>query len=151
MQLEPWVPLCVLFDWWFSPWGALGGMVGWYCCWQEPGIAVPWKAVQEPDRYRWGCTQPIIELSTGIPMRGLGTEELKGLANPQVNNDIYIVYFFNLIHFFMFRYFSYNPDISRTFILSKCEASLKQQIPQFWHSGTLQNGKHCFLNQLNHL
>jgi hypothetical protein len=25
MQLEPWVPLCVLFGWWFSPWEFWGG------------------------------------------------------------------------------------------------------------------------------
>jgi hypothetical protein len=24
MQLEPWVPLCVFFDWWFSPWELWG-------------------------------------------------------------------------------------------------------------------------------
>jgi hypothetical protein len=24
MQLEPWVPPCVLFGWWFSPWELLG-------------------------------------------------------------------------------------------------------------------------------
>ena len=37
MQLEPWVPSCVLFDWWFSPWelwgvGGKAGLGGWYCC-----------------------------------------------------------------------------------------------------------------------
>lgn len=29
MRLEPWVPPCVLFGWWFSP-GSSGGLVG--CC-----------------------------------------------------------------------------------------------------------------------
>jgi hypothetical protein len=24
MQMEPWVPPCVLFGWWFSPWEFLG-------------------------------------------------------------------------------------------------------------------------------
>jgi hypothetical protein len=28
MRLEPWVPPCVLFGWWFSPWEH-GGGVGW--------------------------------------------------------------------------------------------------------------------------
>jgi hypothetical protein len=26
-------------------------------CWQEPGIAVSWEAVPEPDQYRCGCLQ----------------------------------------------------------------------------------------------
>jgi hypothetical protein len=32
MQLKPWVPPCVHFSWLFSPWDALGVMVGYYCC-----------------------------------------------------------------------------------------------------------------------
>ena len=32
MQLEPWVPACVLFGWWFSPWELWGVLVGSYCC-----------------------------------------------------------------------------------------------------------------------
>jgi len=32
MQLEPWVPLSVLFGWCFSPWELwVGCLVGWYC------------------------------------------------------------------------------------------------------------------------
>jgi hypothetical protein len=34
-------------------------------CWQEPGIAIPWKALPEPDKYRGGCLQPTIKLSMG--------------------------------------------------------------------------------------
>jgi hypothetical protein len=30
MQLEPWVPPCVLFGWWFSPWELWGLLVGSY-------------------------------------------------------------------------------------------------------------------------
>jgi hypothetical protein len=29
IQLEPWVPPCVLFGWWFSPWELGGGVSGW--------------------------------------------------------------------------------------------------------------------------
>jgi hypothetical protein len=25
-------------------------------CWQEPGIAVPWEALPEPDQYKCGCS-----------------------------------------------------------------------------------------------
>jgi hypothetical protein len=32
MQLETWVPPCVLFGWWFSPWELWGVLVGSYCC-----------------------------------------------------------------------------------------------------------------------
>jgi hypothetical protein len=31
MRLEPWVPPCVLFGWWFSPWELWGVLVGSYC------------------------------------------------------------------------------------------------------------------------
>jgi hypothetical protein len=32
MQLEPWVPPCVLLGWQFSLWELWGYLVGWYCC-----------------------------------------------------------------------------------------------------------------------
>ena len=34
MQLEPWVPPCIFFGWWFRPWELWGeeGLVCWYCC-----------------------------------------------------------------------------------------------------------------------
>ena len=32
MKMEPWVPPCVLFGWWFSPWELWGVLVGWYHC-----------------------------------------------------------------------------------------------------------------------
>jgi hypothetical protein len=32
MQLEPWVPPCVFFGWWFSPRELWGVLVGSYCC-----------------------------------------------------------------------------------------------------------------------
>ena len=31
MQLEPWIPLCVFFGWWFSPWEFCGLLVSSYC------------------------------------------------------------------------------------------------------------------------
>jgi len=40
MWLEPWVPPCVLFGWWFSPWELWKGLVGWYCC-SSYGVANP--------------------------------------------------------------------------------------------------------------
>jgi hypothetical protein len=51
-------------------------------CWQEPDIAVSWEAV--PDKYRGGCSQPTIGLSTRSPMKELekGPKKLKELAAP---------------------------------------------------------------------
>jgi hypothetical protein len=44
MRLEPWVPSCVLFGWWFSPsLGALGGTSCWYCC-SSYGVANPFSS-----------------------------------------------------------------------------------------------------------
>jgi hypothetical protein len=34
------------------------------CC-HEPDIAVSWETLQVPDKYRGGCAQPTIGLSTG--------------------------------------------------------------------------------------
>jgi hypothetical protein len=39
MQLESWVPPCVLFDWWFSPWELWGGLIGSSC-----GVATPFSS-----------------------------------------------------------------------------------------------------------
>jgi hypothetical protein len=44
MQLEPWVPLCVFFGWWFSPWGALRVLVGSYSC-SSCGAAHPFSSL----------------------------------------------------------------------------------------------------------
>jgi hypothetical protein len=48
-------------------------------CWQEPDIGVPWEALPEPNKYRSGCSQTYIELSTGSPMKDLekGPKEVK--------------------------------------------------------------------------
>jgi hypothetical protein len=50
--------------------------------WQEPDIAVSWEALPEPDKYRGGCSQPSIGLSSQYPMEELekGLKELKGVA-----------------------------------------------------------------------
>jgi hypothetical protein len=42
-----------------------------------------------PDKYRDGCTQPSIGLSTGSPMEELekGSEELKSFTAPTTNNS----------------------------------------------------------------
>jgi hypothetical protein len=33
MGLEPWIPSCVLFGWWFTSWELWSrGLVGWYGC-----------------------------------------------------------------------------------------------------------------------
>jgi hypothetical protein len=39
--------------------------------WQESETAVSWKALSEPDKYRFGCSQPTIGLSTGTPIEEL--------------------------------------------------------------------------------
>ena len=53
-------------------------------CWQEHDMAVSWEALPEPDKYRGGCSQPTIGLSTGSPMEELekGLKELKGFVTP---------------------------------------------------------------------
>ena len=53
-------------------------------CWQEPGIAVPWKALPEPDQYRCRCLQSNIGLSQGTPNGGVRgrTEGAEGACNP---------------------------------------------------------------------
>ena len=50
-------------------------------CLQQPGIAVSWEALPEPNQYRWRCSQPTIGPSTGTPMEELaeGLKERKGL------------------------------------------------------------------------
>ena len=52
-------------------------------CWQEPDIAVFWKALPVPEKYRSGCSQPTVGLSTGSPMEELGKEwkELKACSS----------------------------------------------------------------------
>jgi hypothetical protein len=51
-------------------------------CWQVPAIAVSWEALPEPDKYRGGCSQPTIGLSSGFPMEELEKDmkELKWFA-----------------------------------------------------------------------
>jgi hypothetical protein len=53
-------------------------------CWQKPDIAVSGEALPVPDKYRGGCSQPFIGLSTGSPMEEIekGPKELKGFAAP---------------------------------------------------------------------
>ena len=43
-----------------------------------------------PEKYRGGCSQPSIGLSTGFPMDELekGLKELKGFADHRKNNNI---------------------------------------------------------------
>jgi hypothetical protein len=44
MQLEPWVPPCTLYDWWFSACELLGGgLIGWYCC-PSYGVVKPFSS-----------------------------------------------------------------------------------------------------------
>jgi len=42
MWLEPWVPPCVLFGWWFCPWELWISVIGWHCCSDE--IANPFSS-----------------------------------------------------------------------------------------------------------
>jgi hypothetical protein len=59
-------------------------------CWQEPDIAVSWKALPESEKYRGRCSQPTIGLSTESPMEELekGQKELKGFVTHGKNNNI---------------------------------------------------------------
>jgi hypothetical protein len=52
--------------------------------WQEPDLALSWKALPEPEQYRCGCLQHTIRLSTGTPVKELQEElkELEGFATP---------------------------------------------------------------------
>jgi hypothetical protein len=51
-------------------------------CWQESDVAVSWKTLPEPDKYRG--TQPTIGLSAGSLMEELrkGLKEQRGFAVP---------------------------------------------------------------------
>ena len=52
-------------------------------CWEEPDIAISWKALPEPDKYRGRCLYPTIGLSMEFPV-GFPVEELeKGLKELQ--------------------------------------------------------------------
>jgi hypothetical protein len=44
MKLKPWVPPCVLFGWWFSPWELWGVLVGSHCC-SSYGAANPFSSL----------------------------------------------------------------------------------------------------------
>ena len=56
---------------------------------KEPDIAVSWEALPEPVKYRCGCLQPTITLSTGIPMEELGDwRSRRGLQPHRKNNNI---------------------------------------------------------------
>jgi hypothetical protein len=43
-------------------------------CWQGPAMAVSWKDLPEPDKYRGRCLQPTIGLSGGVRERTEGSE-----------------------------------------------------------------------------
>jgi hypothetical protein len=53
-------------------------------CLQEPDMAVPGEALQEPDKYRGRCYQPTIGLSLGFPDGGVGegTKGAEGVCSP---------------------------------------------------------------------
>jgi len=58
-------------------------------CWLEPDNSCPMReALPEPDKYRCGCSQPTIRLSTGSPMEEWEKDlkELKGLQFHRKNN-----------------------------------------------------------------
>jgi hypothetical protein len=52
-------------------------------CWQEPDIATSCEPLPVPDKYRGGCSQPTIGLSTRSRMEELekGPKELKELVS----------------------------------------------------------------------
>ena len=47
-------------------------------------MAVSWGALSEPDKYRGGCSQPITELSMGVPNGRVRerSEGAEGVCNP---------------------------------------------------------------------
>ena len=53
-------------------------------CWQESDMALSWKALPVPHKYRSGCSKPSIGLSIGFPVKELekGPKELKGFVAP---------------------------------------------------------------------
>jgi hypothetical protein len=59
-------------------------------CWQKPVIAVSWETLTVPDKYRGGCSQPTIGLSTESPMEELKKrpKELNGFAAHKRNNNM---------------------------------------------------------------
>ena len=59
-------------------------------CWQEPDVAVSWEALPVPDKYRDGCSQPAVELSTGSPRKELqkGLKSWRGLQTHRRNNNM---------------------------------------------------------------
>jgi len=59
MQLEPWVPPCVLFGWWFSTQELWRGLVGRYCC-SSSGVAKPFSSFS-----------PFFNSSIGVPVLNL--------------------------------------------------------------------------------
>ena len=59
-------------------------------CWQEPDIAASWETLPVPDKYRSGCSQSSIGLSTGSPMKELekGVKSWRGLQSHRRNNNM---------------------------------------------------------------
>jgi hypothetical protein len=55
-----------------------------FACRQEPGIVISWEVLPVTHKYRGGCSQPSIGLSTGSRMKELekGPKELKRFAAP---------------------------------------------------------------------
>jgi hypothetical protein len=71
MHLESWLPLCVPFGWWFSPWELWGGLVSWYSC-SSYGVAntfssfslLPNSSIGVPVLSpMFGCEHPSLYLS----------------------------------------------------------------------------------------
>jgi hypothetical protein len=52
-------------------------------CWEDSDIVISWETLPVPDKYRSGCSQQTIGLSTGSPMKELEKEpkELKEFAS----------------------------------------------------------------------
>jgi hypothetical protein len=82
MQLEPWVPPCVLFGWWFSSWELWGVLVSSHCC-SSYGAANPFSSlglfsssfIGDPVLCsRDGCEYPLLYL--------LGTGRASGVCSP---------------------------------------------------------------------
>jgi hypothetical protein len=69
-------------------------------CWQEPDIAVSWETLPVPDKYRAGCSQPTIEMSTQFPMVELERKSWRSWRGFHPHSSVTVDkwMFYNILH-----------------------------------------------------
>jgi hypothetical protein len=168
MQVQPWVPPCVFFGWWFSPrelwryWlvhiivppmGVQTPSPPWVnqtllwiptkACWQEPDIAVSWEDLSVPDKFRSGCSQSSTGWSTGSPKHCI----LRCLSEVAGKRKWWK--YVNIGHIYKsLKIFSrlldnenddnYNYSISQLFYLPWCKTLYACVLPSLLHLGGLE-------------